>query len=420
LNRFYNIQGGEMITLSRIRILKVTFILAVLISFVFAGPWPGILPGVEIGSGLPSGYEPSGAVWHKQLNKLFTVWDNGMVSMMDYDGTNITNWSVYGDLEGICVPDPSSDFIYVGLERPDDGIDEFNITTGQVTRFFDLTPWMQSVDPNLGLEALTFIPDTSSTEGGYFYAGLQETGTIYIFELPIISSSTDSTVTFIDSMHTGLPGISGLHYNIEYDLLYAMWAYGHQLRVMLLDGTILVAWDLPGDSQEGVALWQGLAPGEGQIFVAEDAGEVWRYDFNSICDITIIGSGSVNLAPDPPSYYGTSDTLTAIPDTGYQFLEWSGDLTGNQNPAVLFMDYDKDVTATFEYVGISEDINNEFAGPYVYPGATVLSGPLLLPEGKNCKVFDITGRIILPEKIKPGIYFIEVDGEITRKVVKIK
>ena len=409
-----------MITIPRIKILKLIFGSTFLISFVFSGPWPGTLPGIEIGSGLPAGYEPSGAVWHTQLDKLFTIWDNGMVSMMDYDGTNITSWSVYGDLEGICLPDPSSDFIYVGLERPDDGIDEFNITTGQITRFFDLTPWMQSVDPNLGLEALTFIPDTASSEGGYFYAGLQETGTIYIFELPIISSSTDSTVIFIDSMHTGLVGISGLHYDQEHGLLYAMWSYGHQLRVMLLDGTILAAWDLPGDSQEGVALWEGLAPGEGQIFVAEDAGEVWRYDFNSTCDITIIGSGSVNLAPDPPSYYGTNDTLTAVPDTGYQFVEWSGDLTGSQNPAVLFMDYDKDVTATFEYVGISESQINDPINANEYLGATLLSGPLSLPDSKNCKVFDITGRVIISDQIKPGIYFIEVDGEITQKVIKIK
>ncbi len=51
---------------------------------------------------------------------------------------------------------------------------------------------------------------------------------------------------------------------------------------------------------------------------------------------------------------------------------------------------------------------------------TVISGPLLLPADTNCKVFDITGRVVMPDKIKPGIYFIEVDGKIIQKVVKIK
>jgi|GEM_PF-2457309 len=401
-------------------LLQYLSLLFLLSTCVFAGPWPGTLPGVEIGSGLPAGYEPSGGIWHLRLDKFFTVWDNGMVSMMDYDGTNITNWSVSGDLEGICVPDPAGDFIYVGLERPEDGIKEFNVATGQVTRFFNVTPWMQSVDPNLGLEALTFVPDTSSTEGGYFYAGLQETGTIYIFELPIITSSTDTTVVFIDSVHTGFPGISGLHYNIEFNILYAMWSYGRQLRVMLLDGTVLVTYDLPGDTQEGIALWEGLAPGQGQIFISEDAGEVWRYDFNSVLDITIIGSGVVNISPDPPSYYGTSDTLTAIPDTGYQFVQWSGDLTGNNNPAMLFMDYDKAVTATFEYVGINEYLSDgslRFSG---YRGATVFSGLFYSLRDTKYRIFDITGCEIHTLDPAPGIYFIEAGGGIKQKIIKVK
>jgi hypothetical protein len=51
---------------------------------------------------------------------------------------------------------------------------------------------------------------------------------------------------------------------------------------------------------------------------------------------------------------------------------------------------------------------------------TVFSGPLLLPVGKKCKVFDITGRVVVPQHIKPGIYFIEIDGVITKKVVKVR
>jgi hypothetical protein len=133
---------------------------------------------------------------------------------------------------------------------------------------------------------------------------------------------------------------------------------------MHTDGTNIVEWDLAGsgDDMEGVALWPGFNPGEAQIFVAEDNGstsEIWRYDFNSLMDITIMGSGSVNSAPDPPSYYGTSETLTAVPDSGYFFSEWSGDLTGSDNPAVLLMDYDKAVTATFLPAGISENAFSE-------------------------------------------------------------
>jgi uncharacterized repeat protein (TIGR02543 family) len=40
-------------------------------------------------------------------------------------------------------------------------------------------------------------------------------------------------------------------------------------------------------------------------------------------------------------------TLTAIPDAGWAFSDWSGDLVGGDNPAVLTMTEDKAVTATF-------------------------------------------------------------------------
>jgi hypothetical protein len=58
--------------------------------------------------------------------------------------------------------------------------------------------------------------------------------------------------------------------------------------------------------------------------------------------------------------------------------------------------------------------------PFDYLGATIFSGPLRLPEGKICRVFDITGRVVAPDKIRSGIYFIEVEGKITQKVVKVR
>lgn len=51
---------------------------------------------------------------------------------------------------------------------------------------------------------------------------------------------------------------------------------------------------------------------------------------------------------------------------------------------------------------------------------SIISGRLHLPVDKHCRVFDITGRTVTPEKMQPGIYFVEVDGVITRKVVKVR
>lgn len=71
------------------------------------------------------------------------------------------------------------------------------------------------------------------------------------------------------------------------------------------------------------------------------------------------------------------------------------------------------------YFGIKEDqetISSEKDGL----GSTIVSGPLILPEGKNCRVFDITGRVVARDKIGPGIYFIEIDEKVIQKVIKIR
>lgn len=43
-------------------------------------------------------------------------------------------------------------------------------------------------------------------------------------------------------------------------------------------------------------------------------------------------------------------SLTANPDTGYEFTSWSGDASGNNNPLSVIMDSDKNITANFTLV----------------------------------------------------------------------
>ncbi|HNY90432.1 MAG TPA: DUF5123 domain-containing protein [bacterium] len=66
--------------------------------------------------------------------------------------------------------------------------------------------------------------------------------------------------------------------------------------------------------------------------------------------LTVEGKGSV--VADPAPILGTYDsstvvTLTATAVQGWEFSGWSGDLTGNENPASVTMDAPRAVTATF-------------------------------------------------------------------------
>ncbi|HSB05495.1 MAG TPA: fibronectin type III domain-containing protein [Thermodesulfobacteriota bacterium] len=62
-------------------------------------------------------------------------------------------------------------------------------------------------------------------------------------------------------------------------------------------------------------------------------------------------SGSVTKNPDKPSYvYGEQVLLTATAISGYAFSQWSGSLSGTNNPATLTMNGNKGVTANFSSV----------------------------------------------------------------------
>lgn len=59
------------------------------------------------------------------------------------------------------------------------------------------------------------------------------------------------------------------------------------------------------------------------------------------------GDGEVALDPEPAYVTGDRVTMTPIPDFGWVFDHWSGDLDGTDNPAEILMDGDKTVTAVF-------------------------------------------------------------------------
>lgn len=70
---------------------------------------------------------------------------------------------------------------------------------------------------------------------------------------------------------------------------------------------------------------------------------------NALLSANTSGPGVVTIKPDQSTYIcGETATLTAVPDAGYQFAGWSGDLTGTSNPASVVMNGDKTVTATFK------------------------------------------------------------------------
>ncbi len=104
-------------------------------------------------------------------------------------------------------------------------------------------------------------------------------------------------------------------------------------------------------------------PGAGRSSPEADEGRVGRdatavsVEAESVTDSSALKTysliatavqGSVTRSPDQASYdHGETVTLEAVPDAGYRFSGWSGDVTGSTNPTTLVMEADKSITATF-------------------------------------------------------------------------
>ena len=90
--------------------------------------------------------------------------------------------------------------------------------------------------------------------------------------------------------------------------------------------------------------------------------------------------GAVTRNPDKATYvYGDVVQLTAVPDAGWSFSTWSGDLTGSVNPGNLTIDGNKSVIATFTQVTHSLTVTKTGTG-----SGTVTSVPAGIDCGSVC------------------------------------
>jgi len=326
--------------------LVIVFVLffSISLNMVYAADsWPGdsgtMIADDSEGS-LESGYEPSGIVYHSVLNKLVLVGDDGNVTTMDIDGDNVNIWTPGGDLEGVAIADSTTDYVYVGIENPD-SIKEFNLNSGAYTigKQWDLTSWMASTNPNRGLEALTFVPNSAhpyedyanNDSGGLFYAGLQEDGKIYVFH---INLAVGGAVTHVDTItvNASYTDISGLDYNSKTGLLYAIFdGLNILIEMNPSDKTVINTYTLPGNAQEGISVTSSCPSTSANIYIAEDdPPKVWAYgsyvitcleddeddsgDDDSSDDSSDSSDDSSDSSSDDSSDDSSSDDSSTIPE----------------------------------------------------------------------------------------------------------
>jgi hypothetical protein len=171
--------------------------------------------------------------------------------------------------------------------------------------------------------------------------------------MPPLPSSFYGTLT-VNGSHVpaGLPvsaWINGVQYALSSSLLSETGSF--------------YAISIPGDDPATPQIEGGVANDlitfKIENLVADQTG-LWQSGSNLALNLTATGStlnissehGSVQKNPAMTYYLpGEEVTITAMPDPGWNFTGWSGDLVSSQNPATLSILQNTSLTANYESTG---------------------------------------------------------------------
>ncbi|NLD72420.1 MAG: hypothetical protein GX649_06850, partial [Chloroflexi bacterium] len=114
------------------------------------------------------------------------------------------------------------------------------------------------------------------------------------------------------------------------------------LTAMPAEGWVFTGWsgDLSGNQNPTTITMDSVKTVTATFIAVEDGHTL---------NTAVEGQGRVDVSPAKDVYdEGEVVTLTAVPDPGWSFVGWSGDLTGSDNPATITVNDDITITATFE------------------------------------------------------------------------
>jgi len=322
-------------------------------------------------------------------------WRNSAGGGHGFNGTNTgmavvlaSDSTTWGSQQGsnakgyaVTILKPDTDRYSVSLSRFDGGLSAYTVIAGSSTDsiieddfFSDYRTWVTV--------KVRYIPATNEWSL-YFRDEESQTTKGDVFDdegLRLIGTVVDDTFTDLEMTHFGFalntpaPGAAGAGGNAFWvdDFMVALGNIVIEERYTLTvnagtGGAVSKSPDqidyLPGSQVEITAIpdegyefvnWLGGATGsENPLTVTVNSDMTIAAIFALIpppqytLDITS-DNGTVNQSIDGTEFdEGTEVELTAIPDEGFEFESWSGDVVSTDNPVMVTMDSNKDITANF-------------------------------------------------------------------------
>lgn len=349
-----------------------------------------------------TGYVISGSQYYEGLGNVY-LWKRDING--DYIWTknyNIGDWEHGRKIRKT----DSNGYIITGISNTDGYVSTFLMKTDLVgdtmwTRLYD-----NQVCEGYSLE--------QTTDGGYVIAGAVSSGSF--FDIMLVKTNQ-----YGDTLWTQKYGTSS-GWDIGYDVLQidndgfviaGQWGITNVIYDALIMKTDSV----------GNHLWTKTYGGTGRDVVrcirqTGDGGYVmvgYTQTVNNDYDLWLLRTNNVGDTLWTRTLGGHDDDegfeIELTYDGGYIIVGRTQSFgTGNADVWLVRMEPDNSGTA--------ETVNT---CPTHYNVRTIfLSGPLRFSEDKDYRIFDVTGRNVVADKIQPGIYYIEIDGVIRVKIIKIQ
>ncbi|MGB9599436.1 MAG: C1 family peptidase [Myxococcota bacterium] len=229
---------------------------------------------------------------------------------------------------------------------------------------------------------------TAWGESGYFRIAYSEVSGDTDFGYSAVAYGNVTATDYVQTMLSTDPGGKSIRfdgYSITTPVVYSLPAgSSHTVSVNNIftesDGKTRYIFDNRSD---------GKGINDNVVIPSNDSSILWSYKLQYLFKTSVNNTTFGRVDPDCSSGcwidYWTGATFSAIPNSGYQFKNWSGDISSTTNPLKFTVTEPLSITANFEKATVKTYTINASAGAN---GKILPSGAISVPE-KGSQAFDI-------------------------------
>jgi hypothetical protein len=236
---------------------------------------------------------------------------------------------------------------------------------------------------------------TATPESGYHFVGFSG-DVVAVSDTVTVIMTGDKTVTASFSVDSLTLTVSATHGSVTQDPLPSEGKYVYGTAV-LLTATPELGYHFAGFSGDVVAVTDTVT-----VIMTGDKTVTATYSLEPVTLTVNAANGSVTQDPLPIRgryAYGTAVLLTATPDAGHHFVDYSGDVAAVTDTVTVIMTGDKTVTANFVADSVTLTVNAT--------NGSVTASPL--PSGGK---YAYGTAVLLMETPEAGYHFVDYSGDV--------